>query len=251
MQYTHADRRAAPSSYYAPDSGVGVALRLHPRASGPLRIGVIGLGAGTIAVYAGDGDTLRFYEINPHVVGFAGSRFSYVEDARARGADVEVLLGDARLVLERQLAADEPQRFDVLVVDAFSSDAIPMHLLTRECFAIYRAHLAEGGVIAINISNRHLDLRPVVRGLGDAHGMQTMLFATAGDSAAGYDAADWALVTSNLGFLESEAVAFASSELPIDAAPLLWTDDFGSVFELLRRARAERVETMVLDDDEV
>ncbi len=183
-------------------------------------------------------------------MGLAAAHFSYLADARARGAEVDVLLGDARLVLERQLAADRVQRFDVLVIDAFSSDAIPLHLLTRECFELYRAHLAEGGVIAFNISNRHLDLRPVTRGLAEAFGMQALLYSNAEDSAAGFDAADWVLVTNNREFLESEAAVFASSEFPLAAEPLLWTDDFSSVYTLLRRERDDRVERMVLDEDD-
>ena len=236
MQYTHRDHSWRSTSYYGPYTGLGIALRLHPGRAfgGPLRVGAIGLGAGTVASYGKRGDWIRFYEINPDVIHFANEQFSFLADARSRGADVQTLLGDARLVLERQLVAEDLQGFDVLVVDAFSSDAIPIHLLTRECFELYNAHLAEDGIIAVNISNRHLDLRPVVRALAESVGMQAWMFETFDDDDTGVDAADWVLLTRNTAFLGFEDVLDAmTGTLHQEVEPILWTDDFSSVYALM------------------
>jgi SAM-dependent methyltransferase len=153
VQLLAASRRRAATAYYAPSSGVGLALS----APGPARrVGVVGLGAGTLATYGRPGDTVRFYEIDPAVERLARTWFSFLADSPAR---VEVVIGDAR----RSLAVEPDQGFDVLVLDAFSSDAVPAHLLTREAFELYRRHLAPRGLVAVHVSNRHLDLEPVVR----------------------------------------------------------------------------------------
>src|SRR5204862_189610 len=123
-------------------------------------IGVVGLGTATVTTYGKTGDYIRIYEINPQVRQIAQTRFTYLSNCEAR---VEIVLGDARLSLERE----EPQQFDILVLDAFSSDAIPVHLLTKECFAIYQRHMKPDGVICVHISNRYLTLQPVVLGLAD------------------------------------------------------------------------------------
>ena len=162
LQLSAPSRRAELTTYYGPSSGAGLAIRRHPKrlAGRPMRVGVIGLGVGTLAAWSRPGDVFRFYEIDPEVARLSeGSRpvFTYLRDARG---EVSVSLGDGRLVLEREA----PQAFDVLVVDAFSSDAIPTHLLTREAFGVYLRHLAEGGVLAVHVTNRYVDLKPVVRG---------------------------------------------------------------------------------------
>src|SRR5262249_15710017 len=153
--FLDAMRRAWPTTYYGLESGVGLAL-LDARAHGPVRVGVVGLGAGTLASYRRPGDLYRFYDINPKVVELARTGFSFLKDSKAR---VEVQLGDARLSLEREPKWD----FDVLVLDAFSSDAIPVHLLTVEAFRAYLRQLRTGGILAVHISNRYLDLVPVVQ----------------------------------------------------------------------------------------
>src|SRR5207248_4401523 len=157
-QFLDPDRRGLPTSYYGPRSGIGLAL-LDARAHGPLRVGVVGPGAGTLAAYGRAGDVFRFYDINSGVVELARSEFTFLKDSPAK---VEVALGDARLSLERE----RPQNFDVLALDAFSSDAIPVHLLTVEAFKTYLRHLKPGGVLAVHISNRYLDLVPVVQQAG-------------------------------------------------------------------------------------
>jgi len=152
------ERERMPTSYYAPGSGVGIALAAAPRLYGnTARIGVVGLGAGTLACYARPGQRWKFYEIDPVVVGIARdpARFTFLSRCLPK---VPIIVGDARLTLEREPAAAA----DILVVDAFSSDSVPMHLLTREAFATYRRHLAPGGLLLVHISNRYLDLEPVI-----------------------------------------------------------------------------------------
>jgi spermidine synthase len=156
-QYTiHADR-LEPGTYYARTSGVGRAIAAK-QAAGPVRIGVVGLGVGTLSAYGRAGDAIRFYELDPDVLKLARSHFGYLN---ASPATLEFALGDARLSLERELAQGKPQKFDVLAIDAFSSDSIPVHLITREAIRLYMQHLAPAGVLAIHISNRFLDLKPV------------------------------------------------------------------------------------------
>ncbi len=224
------------TTYFSPSSGVGIAIEHKRRtAAGGLRIGDVGLGVGTIAAYAGAGDVLRFYEINPDVVALAEDRFTYLADARNRGAAVDVLLGDGRITLEKQLAVGEPQAFDLLVVDAFSSDAIPVHLLTRECFAVYLAHLLPDGVLVLNVSNHYLELAPVVRRLAELHGWMACRVddRSAGDP--GAYRSTWVLVTRDQALLDDVASAgrcTATSEN--DPAAPLWTDDYSSLLQVLR-----------------
>jgi MFS family permease len=155
FQYRLPGKRQQKTTYFGKQSGVGLAIRLHPRRAQPdyrFTIGCIGLGVGTVAAYANDPDTgfngnagvndsLRFYEIDPQVNAFAETYFTYLSDARNRGAEVAVTMGDARITMEKQLENGHPQQFDVLIVDAFTGDSIPIHLLTQECFKVYTRHL--------------------------------------------------------------------------------------------------------------
>ncbi len=256
--FQYRNRPGWPTSYYGPESGVGLAIRFHPAHTEPgrsLRLGVVGLGAGTLATYANatidpsvawsdrkqyatvrrrdPGDVVRYYEINPTVISWAWEYFTYLSNARYRGADVDVFLGDARLVMERQLARGEPQRFDVLAVDAFSSDAIPIHLLTKECFDIYWAHLADDGALAIHITNRFIELGPVVRRLAEELGKPVVHVANHGFEEFGVDSSDWMIVTSNEALLR-ELRLVEHKPLPDDPPPVrakLWTDDYSSVLD--------------------
>ena len=238
FQYQAAERSGWPTTYYGPESGVSIALNQHPArrtTAGPLRMGVVGLGTGTIAVAAGVGDYLRFYEVNPTVVELSGEYFTFVSDAVARGADVDVFLGDARIVMERQRERGELQRFDVLAIDAFNSDAIPVHLLTEEAFDVYLDHLQPDGILAVHVTNRHLDLTPVVRKLAEVNGMQARLFRDESDDSRGIYRAEWVLVTGNRSFLDTDAVASAATPWPDDAPrPLLWTDDYNNLLRVLK-----------------
>src|ERR1051326_6211762 len=159
-QFLNPARRRLPTTYYAPITGVGIAVR-EKQKRGPMRVGVIGLGTGTLSAYGRAGDYYRFYEINPLVPGIARTLFTYLNDCPAK---VEIVMGDARLSLERQ----PDQQFDVLAVDAFSSDSIPVHLLTKEAMLLFYRHLKPDGILAVHISNRYLDLQPVLAGHRDA-----------------------------------------------------------------------------------
>ncbi|MBI4484514.1 MAG: fused MFS/spermidine synthase, partial [Acidobacteria bacterium] len=168
-QFLDPSRRREPTAYYRWPSGIAVAIQRHPnRASGSsLRIGVIGLGVGTLAAWGADGDRIRFYEINPDVIDMARRYFTFLTDTPAA---VDVVTGDGRLALEREANAGQIGDFDLLVADAFSADAIPVHLLTREAAALYWRRLRDDGVLVFNVTNRYLDVAPVVRGLAREFG---------------------------------------------------------------------------------
>jgi SAM-dependent methyltransferase len=217
-----------PTTYYAKDSGVGLALDYF--ADDPRRIGVVGLGAGTIAAYATKGDTVRFYDINPLIVEIADTQFTYLRDARARGAAVDVTLGDARL----SLANEEPQQFDVLAIDAFSGDAIPVHLLTREAVVLYLRHLKPNGVLAIHTSNTYLDLAEVVQVLADDAHYPARLISNSDDLRKLVDSSDWVLLTRNEDFLLQLDEFTSQEDIHVSPKLQLWTDDYNNLFQILR-----------------
>ena len=193
LQFTHFQYAGWPTTYYGAASGAGRVLRAETE--GPRRIGLVGLGAGTLAAYGLPGDVFRFYEIDPAIVDVARRHFSFL---RRTPATVEIALGDARLTLEAELRRGESQQFDVLLLDAFSGDAIPVHLLTQEAVALYLAHLKPGGVLAVHISNRHLDLRPVVEGLARHHGLHFVNIShTAEDKDWWLYSSSWMLLTAD------------------------------------------------------
>lgn len=226
VQYLEPGRRRKPTTYYGPDSGAGRALAA-TRGSAPHRVGVIGLGTGTLAAYGRTGDEYRFYEIDPNVVRLSREEFSYLPDSRA---SVTVVLGDARLSLERE----SPGRFDLLVVDAFTSDAIPVHLLTLEAFGLYFAHLKGDGVLAVHVSNKFLDLRPVVRMAAGALGKEARLVDTRDD---GEDdnvfGATWVLVTGRKGFFDSPSLS-SSASIPVRPGQRVWTDGYSNLFRAIK-----------------
>jgi len=196
------------------------------RARPDLRVGAVGLGVGTLATYAEPGHTLRFYEINPHVERLANRYFSFLADCVGR---VETIIGDARLMLERE----GPQDFHVLVLDAFSGDAVPAHLLTREAFAVYLRHLRAEGVLAVNITNRHLDLAPVVLGLAAHYRLASKRVYTEPDSAGLRYRADWMLLARDERALDAIQAAAPPAEREA-RAPRLWTDHHSDLFGILR-----------------
>ncbi|MCG8584651.1 MAG: fused MFS/spermidine synthase [Pirellulales bacterium] len=242
-QFAHESLRREPTTYYGRRSGIGVAIENHPRrvsGDGRLRIGGVGLGVGTIAAYAHEGDVFRFYEVNPAVARMARKHFSYLDEAEAAGADVQVLLGDARVVMEQQFDSGESQQFDILAVDAFSSAAIPTHLLTRECIEVYRNHLAPGGVLAIHITNVHFELAAVVRGLAEEGGMRFVLVDDQPGAAARkhnpeLSPSQWALLTHDERFLAQPGVRAFKTPWPATKHRTIWTDGYSSLFGLLRR----------------
>ncbi len=225
-QYFDPLLRRQPTTYYTATSGVGRAIEsLHPRLE-PVRVGVIGLGTGTLAAWGAKGDVYRFYEINPSVIEIAGRDFTFLADSEAT---VETALGDARLVLEREA----PQQFDVLAIDAFSSDAIPVHLITSEALAIYERHVKPSGIIAFHVTNRFLDLAPVVEALAHAHGLAAVLVSDDGKDT-GSSVSDWVLLSKDPAALEKPAIADAASEIAPRRDWRLWTDDFNNLVQVLR-----------------
>ncbi len=215
-----------PLTYYAPDSGLGLTMRLCCGA-GPKRVGVIGLGTGTVAAYGDPGDVIRFYEINPLVERLARHWFTFLHDSSAQ---TDVVIGDARL----SLAAQAPQHFNVIVVDAFSGDAIPVHLLTREALALYRRHLQPDGVIAFHVSNQYIDLEPVVAATAANAGLRAMSVHSHGNEQNGLYYADWILVTANQTFLAQPEIINNAFPTSLKAGVRLWTDNYSSVFPLLK-----------------
>lgn len=227
-QYMEGDRRRQATTYYMPSSGIGAAIAA-AQARGPMKLGVIGLGTGTIAAYGRRGDELRFYEINPQVVAIARAQFSYLSDTEA---GVEVILGDARLNLERE----PPQGFDVLAVDAFSSDSIPVHLITREALGLYLRHMKPGGVVAFHVSNRFLELPPVVGRLAREHGLNVVLVSDEGkDGDDDHTKTDWVLISSDPKSLTAKEIQAASPEAPAERPGWrTWTDDYSNLVQILK-----------------
>jgi hypothetical protein len=249
FQLAEASRRSRPTAYFTADSGLGLAIaeqrRLREASGRPpaLRIGVLGLGVGTSAALAEAADSVRFYEINPAVISLAqgeGGYFSYLRDTPAR---VEVVRGDARISLEQELERGEARGFDVLALDVFSSDAIPMHLLTREAMALYRAHLAPGGVLALHISSSHLDLQPVTLAHARDSGMHATLVINKSEGDRLRSA--WVLLAPDARFSQGPTFTGTAARVyrlkAADApAPILWTDEHHSVLPVLRRQPRER-----------
>jgi len=217
--------RHTPTTYYANDSGVGIAM--HQCCPGRARnIGVIGLGVGTIAAYGQPGDRIRFYEINPAVPPIANNLFTYIRES---AATIDIVEGDGRT----SLAAETPQHFDVLVVDAFSGDAIPLHLLTTQAVALYRRHLNPGGILAFHISNRHVDLEPEIALLAKAAGMQAMRVSSFEIKETDEFSATWMLLSDNAEFFSLPAVA-DHARAPVENPSVhLWTDDYSSLLPLI------------------
>ncbi len=225
-QFVQSDRNMEPTTYYAPTTGVGLTIHAFQK-QGPLRMGVIGLGTGTLAAYGRPGDTIRFYDINPLVPQIARSQFSILSGSKAH---IDIVMGDARLSLERE----PPQGYDLLAVDAFSSDAIPVHLLTREAFQVYFRHLKPGGVLAVHVSNRYLALAPVAAQIAQAIGKKVRMVENADDSDTDTAASTWVLVTADPAIFRSPLLKSAAVPVEIPRGQRLWTDDYSNVLQALR-----------------
>jgi len=229
MQFTAPEKRRTPMGYYVPQSGGGQAILTHPQRGMGMRVGLLGLGAGTLAAYSQAGDVYTFYEINPVSERLArgeGGFFSFLSDSPA---EIRVEMGDARLTLERQLAAGERQNFDVLALDTFSSDSIPTHLMTREAFALYLEHLAPKGVLAVHISNRYLDLQPVLARLAQNFGLAARVVEYAGDEQGGVRSI-WVLMARQ----ETDLAVINGAPLKENPSIRLWTDDYSNLFQILK-----------------
>jgi SAM-dependent methyltransferase len=227
-------RREMPTSYYGESSGIGRTI-LFERTGGPLRIGSIGLGAGTLASYGRPGDLFRVYELNPVVLDIAQRQFTFLKDSKAQ---VEPVLGDARLSLELEIAdgafGSASQRFDILSIDAFSGDAIPLHLLTREAFAIYARAIKPDGIIIFHLSNQYLELAPVVEHIARDAGFQAALVADRPRASGSTSPSDWVLVTRNATFLQQPAIKPYITPIMPRPELALWTDQFSNLFQILK-----------------
>ena len=230
LQNTDPALRRVATSYYGPDSGVGLAIdwfnrnRVHGA-----RMGIVGLGVGTLAVYGRPQDHYRFYEINDAVIEIAREHFTYLSDSQA---DQSFALGDARLQLEREA----PQQFDLLVIDAFSSDAIPVHLITQEALAVYMRHLRPDGAVIFHVTNRYLRLSPVVQQLAHNAGLMAMLLSHQPEDDTGrlLASTDYVLVTRNTLLMADAKIRDAQYMIePIDGLRL-WTDDFNNLLQVLK-----------------
>ncbi|KKW24870.1 MAG: Integral membrane protein-like protein [Candidatus Kaiserbacteria bacterium GW2011_GWB1_52_6] len=230
MQFESPDRKLLPTLYYTPTSGVGRALMYAQKShSDHLRIGVLGLGTATIASYCRPNDAYVFYEIDPRIVDIAKTQFSYL--ASCKGAEVRI--GDARMLLEKELLAGEAGKYDVLAVDAFSDDSVPVHLLTVQALALYEKHLrGSGSIIAIHTSNRYLSLAPVVMRLAAARGLNAMIVDDTGDGDPSWSPSQWVIVTNDTEVFHATAFANVNSWIPEKQGPL-WTDDYSSLLPIL------------------
>ncbi len=218
-----------PTTYYSPDSGIGLALRLCC-ANQPRDIGVIGLGAGTIAAYGRRTDHLRFYELNPAVPPIARNLFTYLRDSPAA---ITIAEGDARASLTRE----SPQQFDVLAIDAFSGDAIPLHLLTTQAIALYQRHLKPSGILAFHVSNQYVDLAPEIALLAANAKLHAIRIDSNANSARGAYASSWVIATADPDIFTRIAITEGSRPIPITPHLRLWTDDYSSLLPLLRWSR--------------
>lgn len=229
-----------PMSYYAEHSGAGIAFRRHPirlaqreGSTQGLHVGIIGLGAGALGAYQNEYDTFRYYELNPDVETLARDYFTYLEHGDNR---VEVILGDARISMERELQNEGSQNYDILIVDAFSGDAIPIHLLTTEAFELYQQHLKPDGILAIHISNKFFDLRPLIYGTSEHFQMQPRLIVRRKDSSELIKRSTWGLLTNNEAFLNHSRVKAYVRDWPedIEEHKAIWTDDSANVLSLIK-----------------
>jgi hypothetical protein len=237
-QFTIGPDRLEPGTYYARTSGVGRAIEAK-QVVGPVRIGVVGLGIGTLSAYGRAGDVVRFYELDPDVLKLARSEFGYLG---ATSGKLEFAIGDARLSMEREIEQGSPQRFDVLAIDAFSSDSIPVHLITREAIRLYMQHLAPDGILAVHISNRFLDLKPVLANIAAAEGLQIRLVSDHPPEPASMS--DWVLISRTNEPFSAEALTVAE---PLAAIPAysLWTDRFNNLLDVLKTNPLEEIRRLL------
>lgn len=240
LQFTEPLAAKWATSYYSDKSGIGRAMDHFPRHENR-RVGLVGLGTGSLAVYGQPGDYLRIYEINPVVLDIATNYFTYLKDSKFK---VDVVMGDARLTMEKELERNESQQFDIIALDAFSSDAIPVHLLTAEAFAMYQKHLKPDGVIVVHVSNRYLDLRPVVLKIAEHINWNTITIDDDPDDDDDrngkwwFYASTWILVSKNHAFLNQPEIRpfnyiYSDEQKAKKDRSRLWTDDYSALFEVL------------------
>jgi hypothetical protein len=233
MQFKPSELRKEPIAYFSPTSGVGRLLKVVNRDSQGKRVGILGLGVGTLAAYGREQDVYRFYEIDPDVVELAEGREGYLNYLTNSLAEIDVVLGDARLSLENELISGNPQDYDVLVLDVFSGDAVPVHLMTKECFDIYLNHLVPDGVIAANISTSHINLEPLLTTIAESFDLYAVMIE---DDASGYPCCQsrWVLMSRENGLFSLPAISEVSQPLDIPERIIrLWTDDYSNPLQVL------------------
>lgn len=231
-QIGHPLLKTRPTTYYSENSGAGRAILLKQK-HGPIKAGFIGMGIGTLAAYGREGDFFRMYEIDPTVIRLAKESpwFSYLSDCRS---DLTVVEGDGRLSLENEYRKEGSNRFDLLVLDAFSGDSVPAHLLTLEAFELYLAHLKENGILAVHITNRYLNLLPVFDRVREIYGLQMAYISTKGDMKISTDA-QWVLLTRNASLLENPEIARADSSNRVRIKKIRpWTDEFSNLLNVVK-----------------
>jgi hypothetical protein len=242
-QLTQAADRLEPGSYYARSSGVGLAIQAAQQRRSTIRLGVIGLGTGTLSAYGRPGDTVRFYEIDPDVVAIAKQEFTYLTSTPAT---VQIALGDARLSLQRELDEEQAPRFDVLAVDAFSSDSIPVHLLTRQAMRVYAHCVVDGGIIAVHISNRFLDLKPVLANLAADLNLNARLVRDDPDEETTHaSSSDWVLLSARRNAFAQAPFADRVEVLKPDSRVGLWTDQFNNLLGIIKSRPASALRALL------
>ena len=239
-QWTDAEKRLIPLTYYGENSGIGQLIAAQQAEKKSIRVGAIGLGGGTLAATLRPTDSMIYYEINPQVADHAEEHFTYLSDARQRGAVADVRLGDARLVLEAESHSNQAGDYDILVVDAFSSDSIPVHLMTQECLNIYQQHLTDDGVLAFHITNRFLDLEPVLGQLADHNDLQSMIYRNypeSGDAIngeTGETVSFWVLLSKDKSDLRMDLTDAKLQPVRFNRESRLWTDDYTNILSVFQ-----------------
>jgi hypothetical protein len=231
FQLLEEERQDVPTSYYGANTGIAFVMENMDRPATGSNVGIIGLGTGTLAAYGKPGDRFRFYELNPAVVEVANSHFSFLRQSQA---DIDIVIGDGRIAMERELELDGSRQYDVLVIDAFNSDAIPVHLLTLEALELYWSHLKPNGVLALHLTNNYLDLVPVASNLG-ASLDKDVLFVTTPRDVGVSSASDWVLLAEDPAVFAQSTGEHAGSELTVPGQERLWTDDYSNLLEVLKR----------------
>ena len=235
IQFSSGPLQKIPVQYYYEESGLGLAFNHHPviSAGQSVRVGAIGMGIGTVAAYGRSNDYFRFYEINPAVVRIAqnANYFTYLKDSPAR---IDIAAGDARISMERERMNNMPQGFDIIIADAFNSDAIPVHLLTKEAFELYLYHLAPEGVIAVHVSNAYLRLTPVVLSAAQYFNLDYAVIRTTGNGLS-TQITTWVLLSKNKDFFRQPAISNAmTAKRHLRPPAKLWTDDYSNILSVMK-----------------
>ena len=237
-QFTSGPKKNIPNLYFNVGSGIGYAIRTHPKriAHKPMNIGVVGLGAGTLAAYCENGDRVRFYEIDPAMIKMAQKHFTYLRECDG----AEIIQGDARISLFREAggsasASNEVLLYDVFAIDAFSGDAIPVHLLTKEALSIYRSRLAPEGILAFQITNGFVDLKPVLKALARDSGMYGLVVHSYGKWYPDRTVeAEWILLAEEKKFLDAPELISRSVSFQAVKDVVAWTDNYSALFPVLK-----------------